>query len=96
MEKRDANLLLTILALALGVAFVVAPRTEGQSQRGQCEQDCTRAYQDCRRATNANQAACQEAMRACRDRCRAGNTNANGNTNGNSNTGDNSNSTPPM
>jgi len=96
VEKRDANLLLTILALALGVAFIVAPRTAGQSQRGQCEQNCTRTYQDCRRAANANQAACQEAQRACRERCKDGNTNGNpdrhtdGDTNGYCNSNRNS------
>ena len=88
MEKRFTFIWLAALAGALAaVMFIPAPATGGQSQRGQCQQDCTRTYQDCRRAANANQAACQQAFDACREACR--NKNTNGNTNGNTNTNTN-------
>ena len=79
MERRDANLLLSVLALALALAFAVAPRTVGQSQRGDCQKSCEVQYQECRRGTNANEAACKAAF----DSCKAGCQNVHGNQNEN-------------
>jgi uncharacterized protein HemX len=51
--KRDANLLLGVIAVGIAIAFAIAPRTEGQSQRGECQQRCTQQYQD-RKSTRLN------------------------------------------
>ena len=40
------------------------------SQKGACEQACTRDYQTCRKAANANQAQCKQALDACRAACK--------------------------
>lgn len=73
------RLLLAILFVSLVATFVwasITPANDSQnqnnnaSQRGQCEQDCTRAYQTCRDAPNANQSECRQAMDACKTRCK--------------------------
>ena len=71
MEKKLTYLSLSALIVALtAVLLVFSPATTvGQSDRGQCEQQCTSAYQQCRREANANQDNCQQTMRACRDAC---------------------------
>jgi hypothetical protein len=94
VEKRDANVLLSILAFGLVFAFALALRTEGgQSQRGECQQTCERQYQECRRGTNANQDACKATFDTCRAGCRdiRGNQNTNGNVNTNTNGNTNAN-----
>jgi membrane-associated HD superfamily phosphohydrolase len=98
VEKRLTFIWLTALAGALTAVMFVAPQATGtQSQRGECQQNCTRQYQDCRRATNANEAACKQAFDACREACKDlrgnqnANTNVNTNTNGNTNTNTNGN-----
>ncbi len=93
--SKKLTLLIVPAALAVALTGVVflSPASATHSERGQCQQDCTRTYQECRGATNANQAACKQAFDACRERCKdvRGNTNANGNTNGNTNTNTNTN-----
>lgn len=41
------------------------------SERGACEQACTRSYQDCRRTPNASQTQCKKDEEACRAACKA-------------------------
>lgn len=41
-----------------------------ESQRGECQKACTKAYQDCRQAQGADQAACRKAFEACREACK--------------------------
>jgi hypothetical protein len=86
MKRQLTYLLLPVLALALAALFYLLPTTRGQSDRGQCQQDCTRQYQECRKAANANQDACKRTFDACREACKNANTNTNGNINGNMNT----------
>ena len=76
-------------ALLSALTLFVTPGSQGQSQRGECQKNCTDQYQQCRKAANANTAACKQAFDACKDACRAGNTN--GNVNGNTNTNTNGN-----
>ncbi len=77
MAKKFSIISLCVLVFAFGAAFTLAPATGGQSQRGQCQQECERRHQECRRAANANTDACKQAFDACRARCQdiRGNTN---------------------
>src|SRR5215210_3314750 len=93
MQKNLTYFSLAVLASALTAIFLFPPAaTVGQSERGQCQQNCTRQYQQCRGAANANQDTCKQAFDACRALCRDDtNVNANGNVNGNTNTNTNGN-----
>ncbi|HLL71625.1 MAG TPA: hypothetical protein VK363_09350, partial [Pyrinomonadaceae bacterium] len=78
MRKRFTYLSLAALAsVALTGAFFYSTVSGGQSDRGQCQQTCTRQYQECRNAANANNDACRQAFDTCRAGCR---DNTNGNT----------------
>lgn len=94
MKSKLNNLLFFVLAayVFMAVVYVFTPTTTGQSDRGQCQQQCTQEYQRCRNTANANQNSCKQAFDACRARCRTGtNTNTNTNTNMNGNTNTNTN-----
>ncbi len=59
MRKRLTYLSLSALLIAAATAaYVLAPASSGQSQRGQCEQNCTQQQQACRSAANANRDEC--------------------------------------
>ena len=86
MGKKDVNVLLSVLALCLALAFALVPRTEGgQSPRGECQKDCEVRYLECRDDANADPEACEAFFDACKRGCRAALGNTNGNTNGNGN-----------
>lgn len=103
---REARLLLFVLALGLALAFVIAPRTQGQrNKRHTCRQDCAAKYQDCLGKENADAAECEKAFDECREGCvgsrarpeseRAANANAgrDGKKAGAAHAGDNANAT---
>lgn len=69
MERREAYLLLSVLTLALMLAFVFVPRTEGQRERNTCRRDCTKQYRECVGATDAGEDECRKALDECRDVC---------------------------
>ena len=70
MNMREARLLLFVLALGLTLAFVIAPRTQGQrNKRHTCRQDCASKYQECLGKENADAAECEKALDDCRGEC---------------------------
>jgi hypothetical protein len=71
VNKQNSFLAMLILSLATAGIFIFSPATGGQeSQRGECEQTCTKTYQDCKKAENANKAACKTAFDECRKACK--------------------------
>ena len=71
MDKKSGLLSGLILCLATAGALILSTPSGGQeSQRGACEQACTKTYQECRSAANANQPACKEAFDTCRKNCK--------------------------
>jgi uncharacterized protein YgiB involved in biofilm formation len=70
MNTREARLLLLVLALGLSLAFVIAPRTQGQrNKRHTCRQECSSTYQECLGKENADAAECEKAFDDCREEC---------------------------
>ena len=70
MNHREARLLLLVMALGLSLAFVIAPRTQGQrNKRHTCRQDCASKYEECLGKENADAAECEKALDDCRGEC---------------------------
>lgn len=71
MKGKNGYLAILIFTLVTAVAFSFSSTVGGQeSQEGECEKACKKAYQECRMAQGANQAACREAFEACRKACK--------------------------
>jgi hypothetical protein len=66
------RLALAVVFISIIAVFVFASMgvLGQQSQRGECEQQCTEAYKECRKGPNANQAKCQDALKSCKLACK--------------------------
>ena len=71
MNIREVRLLFLVAALGVSLAFVAAPRTQGQrgKQRHVCRQDCASKYQGCLGKEGADAAECEKALDDCRAEC---------------------------
>ena len=69
--NRKSGFIAGLVLLVASVGAFYSPATGSQeSQRGECQQACTKTYQECRDAANANQTACKTAFDECRKGCK--------------------------
>ena len=71
MPSKNVSLAMLFCGLLMTVAFIFSSVAGSQeTQEGECDKACRKAYQECRQAQGANQVACREAYDACRKGCK--------------------------